>query len=72
MSTAKVIKYDPDRAAIAIKLKLVADGIPQGDYCKRISIARQTFNMFLNRHVDLRQDQIEFILQDLGISYLFE
>ena len=65
-------KFDSDKAAKGIKGYLAMNDIRIKDYAKRLGVTRQLLSQFLNRHLDLRQDQIEWILDDLGIKHLFE
>lgn len=65
MSSPK--NYDPDQAAKLIKVAAVARGVKQTELAERLGLNRVVLNMFLNRHLDLRQPDIEAILDELGI-----
>jgi len=63
---------DPDQAATGIRATLAARQIRIKDYAKARGMTRQLLSQFLNRHLDLRQGQIEDILNDLGIRHVFK
>ena len=71
MNAMPAQNFNPDMAAKAIKGCLAMNDIKIKDYAKHLGVTRQLLSQFLNRHVDLRQDQIEWILNDLGIRHLF-
>jgi len=72
MSTLPLHKSDPDKTALCIKAAFAMRGIKITAYAKRLGVSRQLLSQFLNRHLNLHQDQIEWILEDLGIQHLFE
>jgi len=72
MSAIPSCRIDPDNAAKAIRGILAIREIKIKNYAERLGVSRQVLSQFLNRHLDLRQDQLEWILDDLGIGHLFE
>jgi hypothetical protein len=72
MNTIPAYKFDPDVAAKAIKVTFAIRNIKIKEYAKQLGVTRQLLSAFLNRHLDLRQDQLEWVLDDLGIRHLVE
>jgi hypothetical protein len=72
MDAIPAYKFDPEVAAKAIKVTFAIRDITIKEYAQKLGVTRQLLSAFLNRHLDLRQDQLEWILDDLGIRHLVE
>jgi cyanate lyase len=60
--------YDPHKAALLIRATLGMRGIKQTELAKKLGLNRVVINMFLNRKLDLLQDDIERVLNELKIE----
>ena len=61
-------KYNPDKAALLIRAAMGMRGIKQTDLAKKLGLNRVVLNMFLNRKLDLLQDDIKRVVNELKIE----
>jgi antitoxin component HigA of HigAB toxin-antitoxin module len=60
--------YNPEKAALLIRAAMGMRGIKQTDLAKKLGLNRVVLNMFLNRKLDLLQDDIKRVVNELKIE----
>jgi len=61
-------KFDPHNAAIFIRGILGVQGRKQTELARKLGLNRVVINMYLNRKLNLLPEDIESILDELGVK----